>query len=330
VGRRREHLDVLDGVANRGAEHRQLAAFHIPDASDGIYIERVLSSAEVDHYRRDGFLVLEGFAPADACAALRQRAVEIVDGWEPTAERTIFATDPQERTSNREFLESAGSVWCFFEEGAFDAAGELAQDKALSINKIGHAMHDLDAVFEAFSYTPELAAVATDIGMAEPLAIQSMYIFKQPHIGGEVGCHQDATFLYTEPLSVTGFWFAIEDATVENGCLWAQPGGHRGPLRQRFERAATTDEGDLTTFVPLDDTPLPTPPDQLVPIEAAAGTLVVLDGLLPHWSDVNRSPVSRHAYSLHCIDGTARYPETNWLQRPASMPARSLLEGPGG
>jgi phytanoyl-CoA hydroxylase len=54
-----------------------------------------------------------------------------------------------------------------------------------------------------------------------------MYIFKQPGIGGEVGCHQDATFLYTDPITVTGFWFAIEDATLENGCLWAAPGGHR-------------------------------------------------------------------------------------------------------
>ena len=53
-----------------------------------------------------------------------------------------------------------------------------------------------------------------------------MYIFKQPHIGGEVGCHQDATFLYTDPITVTGFWFAIEDATLENGCL---VGGARRP-----------------------------------------------------------------------------------------------------
>ena len=65
-----------------------------------------------------------------------------------------------------------------------------------------------------------------------------MYIFKQPGIGGEVGCHQDATFLYTEPMTVTGFWFAIEDATLENGCLWAAPGGHQqGGLRQVFKRA---------------------------------------------------------------------------------------------
>ena len=283
----------------------------------------VLSSADIDRFRRDGFLVIEGFASTADCAALRQRAVDIVDAWEPTAERTVFTTDQQERTSNREFLDSAASIWCFFESDAFGESGELRQDKSLSINKIGHAMHDLDAVFEAFSYTPELAAVADDIGMTDPLAIQSMYIFKQPHIGGEVACHQDATFLYTEPLSVVGFWFAIEDATVDNGCLWAQPGGHRGPLRERFERiAASNDEG--TRFVTLDSTPLPEPPDGLVPIEAAAGTLVVLHGLLPHWSDVNRSATSRHAYSLHCIDGTARYPASNWLQRPATMPLRPL------
>ncbi len=283
----------------------------------------MLTAADIDRYRRDGFLVVEGFASGDACAALRTRALDIVESWEPSAERTVFTTDQQERTSNREFLDSAGSVWCFFEADAFDESGELAQDKSLSINKIGHAMHDLDAVFESFSYTPELAAVAADIGMSDPLAIQSMYIFKQPHIGGEVKCHQDATFLYTKPLSVVGFWFAIEDATVDNGCMWAEPGGHRGPLRERFERVGATDD-DGTRFVVLDPTPLPEPPDGLVPIEAAAGTLVVLDGLLPHWSDVNRSATSRHAYSLHCIDGAAKYSASNWLQRPASMPLRSL------
>ena len=40
-----------------------------------------------------------------------------------------------------------------------------------------------------------------------------MYIFKQPRIGGEVVCHQDSTFLYTEPESAIGFWLAIEDQT---------------------------------------------------------------------------------------------------------------------
>ena len=115
----------------------------------------------------------------------------------------------------------------------------------------------------------------------------------------------------------------MEDATLENGCLWAAPGGHRTVLRSQFRRAGATDD-DGTEFRTLDASPLPTPPDDLVPLEVPAGTLVLLHGLLPHWSDVNHSPVSRHAYTLHCISATAEYPDWNWLQRPAGMPLRPL------
>jgi phytanoyl-CoA hydroxylase len=291
-------------------------------------IAGVLSAEQIESYRRDGFLVLPDFVPVDDCRRLQQRAIDIVDAWEPGEERSVFTTNEQERISNGEFLESGSSTWCFFEEEAFGPDGELVQAKELSINKIGHAQHDLDDEFERFAYNPAIAEVAVDIGLADALALQSMYIFKQPRIGGEVGCHQDATFLYTDPMTVTGFWFAIEDATLDNGCLWAEPGGHHGPLRQLFKRNAT-DDG--TVFAPLDPTPMPTPPpdgDVLVPLEVAAGTMVVLHGLLPHWSGVNRSGVSRHAYSLHCISAAAEYPAWNWLQRPADMPLRPLAATP--
>lgn len=290
------------------------------------YAEPVLTKEQISHFDRDGFLVIEDFVTEAARTRLKARAIELVEEWEPGEHRSVFTTDDQERASNVEFLESGSSIWCFFESEAFDESGELRQDKALSINKIGHAMHDLDPVFREFTYTDTLAEVATDIGLVDPLALQSMYIFKQPGIGGEVGCHQDATFLYTDPITVTGFWFAIEDATITNGCLWAAPGGHKAPLRQVFQRREdATDQGeDLTRFVSLNDTPLPAAPTDLVPLEVPAGTLVVLNGLLPHWSDINRSPISRHAYTLHCISGKADYPEWNWLQRPSDMPLRRL------
>ena len=285
----------------------------------------MLNPDQIERYQRDGFLVLPDFASASACAELRDRANQLVDEWEPTGDRTVFTTDQQERVSNHEFLSSGATTWCFFEQEAFAEDGSLRQAKRLSINKIGHAMHDLDPVFERFTYTRELAEVAADLGLDDALVLQSMYIFKQPGIGGEVGCHQDATFLYTEPITVTGFWFAIEDATLENGCLWAAPGGHRqGGLRQIFKRTGTMTDHDGTVFERLDDTPLPTPPDELVPLEVPAGTLVVLHGLLPHWSGPNRSSQSRHAYSVHCISASAEYPAWNWLQRPAEMPLRRL------
>ena len=54
--------------------------------------------------------------------------------------------------------------------------------------------------------------------------------------GGEVTPHQDGTFLYNEPLRLFGFWFPIDDATEENGCLWYVPGSHAEPVTRRFLR----------------------------------------------------------------------------------------------
>jgi phytanoyl-CoA hydroxylase len=283
-----------------------------------------LSAEQIQHYDRDGFLVVPDFVGPDGCARLRDRALGLVAEWEPSDRRTVFTTDEQERDANVEFMSSGDKIWCFFEEGAVAPDGRLLVDKSLGINKLGHAMHDLDAEFAAFTYRTELAAVAADVGLPDAMVLQSMYIFKQPGIGGEVGCHQDATFLYTDPLSVTGFWFAIEDATVDNGCLWAAPGGHRTSLRRQFRRnGSATDDHAGARFEVIDPTPLPDP-TELVPLEVAAGTLVVLHGLLPHWSDANTSPASRHAYSVHCISASARYPEWNWLQRSPDLPLRRL------
>ncbi len=278
----------------------------------------MLTPEQRAQYDRDGFIVLPNFKSPDEIAALRRRAGEIVDAFDPAESRAIFSTRDQERASDDWFLGSDNTVRCFFEEEAFDANGQLRQAKALSINKIGHAMHDLDPVFERFTRDPKLAAVARDLGLAQPQVWQSMYIFKQPGIGGEVRWHQDATFFDSTPISVTTFWFALEDATVENGCLWAEPGGHRGPLRERFLR-----DGDRITMEKLDATPWPDN-STAVPIEAAAGTLVCFNGLLPHYSAPNRSPVSRHAFTLHATDAGTVYSPRNWIQRDASLPVRGF------
>ena len=125
--------------------------------------------------------------------------------------------------------------------------------------------------------------------------------------------------------SVTGFWFALEDATEDNGCLWMQPGGHRTPLRERFVRGVDGD-GDAVRMEALDATPWPdTRTGNIVPVPAEAGTLVVFHGLLPHWSAPNRSGRSRHAYTLHATDGRAAYAPTNWLQR-RHLPLRGFVD----
>lgn len=268
-------------------------------------------------FERDGYIVLPDFVTAHDCDALRARMDELVDTFEPGEVATIFSTTRHSHAQDRYFLESGDKIRFFFEEEAFDAAGRLRQSKARSINKVGHALHDLDPTFERFSRQPALAALVAELGIATPLLLQSMYIFKQPRIGGEVTCHQDASFLYTEPSSVIGLWFALEDATEENGCLWAAPGAHTGPLRTRFLR-----HGERTEMVTLDPAPLPS--TGLVPLPVAKGTLIVLHGRSPHRSGANRSTKSRHAYTLHLIDGQARYSAENWLQRAPHLPLRGF------
>ena len=148
-----------------------------------------------------------------------------------------------------------------------------------------------------------------------------MYIFKQPLIGGEVGCHQDSTFLYTDPMTVTGFWFAIEDATLQNGCLWAKPGGHRTTLRKLFKRAG--DSRRRRHGVRGARSRAAAVAVRARAARGAAGTMVILHGLLPHWSDINRSDEPpRLLAALHLRRG--RLPEWNWLRRSPDMPLRSL------
>lgn len=274
-----------------------------------------LTAAQRAAFAADGFLVLPGFVAPAACDALRARADALVAGFDPGPTRSIFTTDEQARRTDDYFLDSADGVGFFFEEEAFDAAGALRGPLARSINKIGHALHDREPVFDAFSRTPALAGLVAALDVDDPRLIQSMYIFKQPFIGGEVRCHQDATFLHTAPDRLIGLWFALEDAGQDNGCLWALPGGHRGGLRARFVRTGRATRMDVLDPTPWDDA-------GLVPLEVGKGALIVLDGHLPHMSRANRSPASRHAYTLHVVSGASAYPDSNWLQR--ATPARGF------
>ncbi|HEU4872603.1 MAG TPA: phytanoyl-CoA dioxygenase family protein [Pyrinomonadaceae bacterium] len=277
-----------------------------------------ISEQQIAQYRDTGFLVLKDFASESDCDSLRARAQEMVHEFDPAQVVSIFTTRQQNRIADEYFLTSGDKIRFFFEENAFNEDGTLRYEKEKSINKIGHALHDLDPVFDRFSRSRNVKELAAAIGFEDSLLLQSMYIFKQPNIGGEVTCHQDSTFLYTEPIDIVGLWFALEDATIENGCLWAIPGGHQRGLKSRWVRSR---DGGME-FEIYDKEPWPE--NELVPLEVEKGSLILLHGLLPHRSFENRSPHSRHAYTLHLIRAGAKYPEDNWLQRSQTMPLRGF------
>ncbi|XP_022155193.1 phytanoyl-CoA dioxygenase-like [Momordica charantia] len=266
-----------------------------------------LNSDQLRFFESQGYLVIESFASSDEIDAMRKRMEQLLDGFDCSTS-SVFSTVNQRQVTDDYFFESAENVSFFFEEKAFREDGNLKQAKELSINKVGHALHEIDPVFKSFSYSENVSGLLLSLGYKRPIAIQSMYIFKQPGIGGEVVPHQDNSFLYTEPTTCTGLWLALEDAKTTNGCLWAIPGSHKNGLVRRFLR------GENGVYF---DQPSPAYEQKdFVPIEVKAGSLVVIHGDLIHQSFENQSPKSRHAYSLHVVDTDGCvWAQDNWIRR---------------
>ncbi|MCB0992944.1 MAG: phytanoyl-CoA dioxygenase family protein [Acidimicrobiales bacterium] len=278
----------------------------------------MLTEEQIETFDRDGFVVIPDLIDPQDCQLLRDRTSELLDAVDPSAVAAVFSTNEADSNiRDSYFLDSAAGMSFFWEAEAVDEDGQLNRPKELAVNKFGHAMHDLDPVYDRFARRLGLAEVATDLGYGDAMLAQSMYIYKQPGIGGEVVLHNDHAFLWTEPMRTMGLWVALEPATLENGCLWAEPGGHR----RRQQRSRMRRNGD-TTFLEEWAPPYQAD-DTLVPLEASTGTVVAINGMCPHRSDTNRSDKSRHAYTLHIFDPKATWVEDNWIQRPSDLPFRS-------
>ena len=273
----------------------------------------MLTTEQLTGYQQQGYLVLPELFSKKTMDELKDVANKIVDDFDPSSTRSVFSTEDHDKTRNDYFLNSGDKVRCFFEENAFDNKGELKQEKSLSINKIGHALHTLNPDFKAFSHCDKISVIARQLGLVQPQIHQSMYIFKQPKIGGVIRWHQDASYFLTDPISVITYWFAIEDATIENGCLQVQSEGPIMPLKEQFLRYPD----DSTELKVLHDRPWPTD-ESAKALEVKRGTLVVFNGLLPHFSAPNLSNKSRHAYTLHVTCGNTIYAKENWIQTPPS------------
>lgn len=346
-------LDQLKKQAAATATARQSPPSWVRPDAEAEWLENRSDSCR--YFDTHGFLVVPQFVDAKQVQALKEQMTHLADhDWNPNDSLDTFGTDSVSNTKRGDyFLDSSNKVHYFAEPTALaesDRDGqqklkpEFETNKLAALNKAGHGMHTIPGSFRDYTLSKKMRELVTDLGWKDPVVPQSMYIFKQPQVGGTVHSHQDSTFLFTEPRQTClGLWLALDDATLENGCLWVRPGSHREPVRRQFIRnpdyfeKQDPDAGKLI-FRTHHENPDVTweggLPESLsdkgfVPVEVKAGDLVTFCGQLDHASLPNFSDLQRHTFQLHLVEGPKegiRWSPENWLQYPEEVPFVRLIE----
>lgn len=273
---------------------------------------RKLTPEQIAKFESDGFLVIPDFVTAEEIERMKSECAKLIDELKIEDEhKALFVTGIPEKFDEY-FLGSSHKIRYFFEKDALNDKGELIVEKENCLNKIGHALHSHNPVFKEITLSEKMQDLSKDLGFIEPVVLQGMYIFKNPNIGGEVACHQDASFLYNEPVKILGYWLALEDATTENGCLWFLPGSHKGEVYKRYIR----DSDDKTSHVVVHEPPKYSDSD-LVPGIAPKGSCVLLHGKVLHKSEKNLSDKPRPTYTFHIAETKDTvWSDKNWLKPP--------------
>ena len=147
---------------------------------------------------------------------------------------------------------------------------------------------DYDERLNELAHHPLLLALVERLIGEAPVLFQSMALLKPPRLGRDKPWHQDAAYFQIElDAKVVGCWIALDEATIENGCMVIAPGSHlNGPVvhfRRRDWQICDTDvDNSGAVAVPL-----------------KPGGLLIFQSLLHHGTPPNDSGLRRRALQFH-------------------------------
>lgn len=246
-------------------------------ASDPIEVPRPATPAQVKSFIDDGFLVMPGLIGMDEIEELRADTVKLARGGYPCENLKPL---PDSMT-DKQVLQN---ILCI------------------------HQPHFISDVMLKYVKHPLICGVLSQITAAHlphwdgsVKCMQSMLFVKPPQFQGQAW-HQDEIYIPTRDRSLIGAWIAMDDATIENGCLWVMPGSHRTGYLYPQRPHEKPDEFDFAgESFGFDDS-------GEVPVEVKTGTVVFFNGYLLHRSRKNRSNIYRRVLVNHYMNAWSRLP----------------------
>ena len=177
-------------------------------------------------------------------------------------------------------------------EAAFRDKEDPEVSRLDRVRKMTHLCY-FDDLFRKVAYKPEIVDVIEDLIGPNIKFYTDQLMMKSRFYGTVTDWHQDSVaWPWFAPQDHVSCWVALDDATVENGCMTVIPGSHRwGPVAREYRHRF------------LSDPEISDP----VPVELKAGCCMFHHGLNFHRTGANPTPHRRRGLALHYIHAETKY-----------------------
>lgn len=237
-----------------------------------IIVEGKITRDNISHYNQKGFLIAEKLLDKSEIHELLDESISILRGKRGSFNGILS----QKNKSDTEVFSMYSAI---------------------------HFPHKMSNTIKKYISHTRIKTVLSAIVSKNVKCMQTMLFIKGP---GKLGqsWHQDEYFIPTRDKSLIGVWIAIDDATVNNGCLWIIPGSHKEGIIQRRIKNINQDFADLDVcdLNGLDE-------EAAIPVELKSGDVVFFNGYLQHMSLKNKTKASyRRALVGHYMSAESMLP----------------------